>query len=100
MNIVRGTLMVQCESCQRQHDIHPENAAFQTSYTKKRGEGEETGYAWETVIDCGCGNSIGIDYKAWEFPTGDFNADDLKVNGAHVVKKFEFDFERETDMIE
>jgi hypothetical protein len=100
MAIVRGVLMVKCQSCHREHEFLPDNTGFESSETHKRGQLDETAYFWGKDVDCDCGNKINIDYKVWEYPTGDFNADDLKVNGGNVLKKFDYDFEREPDFYE
>jgi hypothetical protein len=97
MSIVKGSMTVKCNHCDKIHTISSEDADFENSYGNERQMGQENGYTWEDTIKCECGNEIEIIYEVWEYPVGIFNNDKVTIDGGTLIDKFGYDFHDESE---
>lgn len=92
MSIVNGNLVIECNRCNTNHAISAEETDFEDRYGGERQMGPENGYAWESIIECDCGNTIEINYEVWEYPIGAFNNDTVEITGGKEISRFDYDF--------
>ncbi len=60
--------------------------------------GEENGYLWKETIECDeCENEISIEYSVYEYPTGAFNNDDVRIEGGKEKSRFGYNFHESLD---
>ncbi|WP_156183777.1 hypothetical protein [Chromobacterium sp. LK1] len=80
-----GTLIVQCNQCQRSHTVDVAELEFDTVGSDDRQMGPEVLYGAEHDIYCTCENHIQISHQYSEYPIGVENEGTTDVTGAFVI---------------
>lgn len=83
--IIEKPLIIKCDNCDEiiEVDIDMECVG---EYERQMG----AEYEYEGIIedDCPkCGNLLYVKISAWEYPVGALNYEDIKVEGAEIMRK-------------
>jgi len=89
---ITGIFSTTCEKCSEQYDFAGNDADFDLTSTDERQHGTEKSYKWGDSFRCTCGQDIDFTYEVWEYPSGAFNHDDVKIQGGAEVDRYTYDF--------
>lgn len=101
MNIAKGTFLLICSNCGQQHNFTEFDAEFELGNVEERQMGNANGYVWEHAFECdgeNCENEIEIEYEVYEYPSGAFEMDEIKISGGQEKQRFNYDFHVEPEI--
>lgn len=87
-----GNCIVQCEQCDENHNIIPEEPGFFQVASEIKSLGEELTFMWEQTIHCDCGNCIEIEYLVNEYPLNVLNWEKVTIECGIEIQRFIINF--------
>lgn len=89
--VVDGNLIVECTTCQREHQIPVEDMTWEAEGYERQMGGELEHYS-DFDFNCNCGERITIKITVWEYPIGMLNhGPEYDVSGARITQKLTID---------
>jgi hypothetical protein len=79
-------IKIQCEDCEKVHQIHRSEMEYEPVDSEVREMGEEITYKGNIGIECDCGKAIKINHYFWEYPEGIENHKATEVSGGTPVE--------------
>lgn len=99
--IVNGTLSVECKKCGKVNDFDSDESDFEITDSEVREQGNEITYTWEDTFECNnedCDNEIEIECGVWEYPKGELNHAETKIEGATVINEYDYDLSEQVEL--
>ncbi len=78
-------IKVQCNECEKVHQINQADFDFEEVDSDERKMGAEITYGGTLEISCDCGHSIEITHHFWEYAGSETNKE-TEVSGASVIE--------------
>ena len=100
MSFSNGTFWIKCNNCEEQIDFQADEADFDCNGGTERQMGPEKGYSWNYEFKCfECNEQhINIEYEVYKYPVGAFNNDNIRLDGATELTRFDYVFQEEDEI--
>ncbi len=79
-------IKVQCDECEKEHQINQKEFDFEQVDSDERQMGAEITYEGDLEFTCDCGQHITVIHRFWEYPENFENYKETEVSGASVVE--------------
>ena len=90
--IIERVFTISCDLCGTQHQLQPGDTGFRLTESERLGHSTESVYTWASQLNCSCGLPISFEYLVWEYPSGQYDTQEITVAGAKVKRSFNFRF--------
>ncbi|NOU17819.1 MAG: hypothetical protein HOO91_09700 [Bacteroidales bacterium] len=88
---ITNKFSVKCKKCGTENEIDINDFGVAEINSEERNMGYETEYYWNCVFDCfKCSNSLEVIPRAFEYPIGVLNYEDVECHGCKIIIKPEF----------